>query len=132
MSVFYNDVFVFSSLESQRHYCAFLYTVSIRKGCFSKVSQLLFKGKRAKTHRLFLEGGLLCGELRWHRFLLKELRPCGGVEARSIGSSDQLQLAQRKITYFIIVFLNCFCSLNYKKTKPASSSRRGHPFIYDW
>lgn len=49
----------FSSLKSQRHYCAFLYTVSIRKGCFSKVSQLLFKGKRAKTHRLFLEGGLL-------------------------------------------------------------------------
>lgn len=48
MSVFYNDVFVFSSLESQRHYCAFLYTVSIRKGCFSKVSQLLFKGKRQK------------------------------------------------------------------------------------
>lgn len=33
---------------NQRHYCAFLYTVSIRKGCFSKVSQLLFKGKRQK------------------------------------------------------------------------------------
>lgn len=97
----------FSSLESQRHYCAFLYTVSIRKGCFSKVSQLLFKGKRQKGS---VPGGrfALCGELRWHRFLLKELRLCGGVEARSIGSSDQLQLAQRKITYFIIVFLKLF------------------------
>lgn len=65
------------------------------KGQTGTVSASLSSNKR---------GGSFLSALCWHHFLLKALRLCSGVKARSTGSSDQLQLFQSKINNFIKIF----------------------------
>lgn len=87
----------------------FVYTVSIRKGCFSSLSKLVLAYQSKSTGCVSLS---LLPALIAHfvgiASLMKALRLCSGVKAQSVGSSDEISLLRLKINYFMIFFIFFF------------------------